>query len=168
MMFILVIRKSRHRERKALARGPTPPCSPNRIHHFKGFWLEVTHVTSTHVSLAKGSPITLPEFKKGRKSSSITHVEVEALNIYEQTWCCPRPLWCRQLHEGRTLSYLSPTPWHLAQGLLQRETFRSVCSVDHRTYAVPTVHINSESLWGVGYHYFSAPVHGPAPGTDAH
>ena len=90
-MFILVIRKSRHREVKPLAHGPTSPCSPKRIHHFKGFSWEVTHVTSTHVSLAKGSPITLPEFKKGRKSSSIAHLEVEGLNIYEQTQRCPRP-----------------------------------------------------------------------------
>lgn len=70
----------------------------------------MTHVTSTHVSLAKGSPVTLPEFKTVRKSGSTTCLEVGELNIYEQTQRGLRPLRCSELHEERTLSYSSGNP----------------------------------------------------------
>lgn len=65
------------------------------------------------------------------------------------------------------LCLIRPETLALGTGLPHRGSFRSVCSMDDRIYHVlPIVHINSTSLWGMGYHYLSGSAHGKVPGIE--
>lgn len=70
-MPILVIRKARLREVESLVQGHPSPIPPNSLHHFKGFCLQVAHVTSTHVSLAEADQVSLWTQVGGKGSATM-------------------------------------------------------------------------------------------------
>lgn len=131
IMAILVIRKSRHREIKSL--GQALP-SDSR-HHFKGSWLAVTCVTSTLVSLAQVSQITLQGFRQVRKGTITMCLEVENLKFMNRLDdATSHGDTVSSMREGFCLVYPpNPGTWH--RSCYKQDAF-GMCSVDHRIYHI--------------------------------
>lgn len=130
-MAILVIRKLRHREVKS----PGQALPSDSLHHFKGSWLSVTCVTSTPVSLAQVSQITLQGFRQVRKGTITMCLEVENLifmNRFNDATSHGDTV--SSMREGFCLVYPpNPGTWH--RSCYKQDAF-GMCSVDHRTYHI--------------------------------
>lgn len=55
---------------------------------------------------------------------------------------------CDTVSSMKDLYCSSLTPWHLAQGLLQRGSFQSVCLMDHKTYHIVPMIISMTKATG--------------------